>query len=269
MTDPLAAAQSMTRLSTAASARLRGVAVNHASAVSAGPGQWRLQMALEAWRIDDGPVCLQRLMLHQPVDDAAFERQRDALAPYRVLDLRVRLLEDSAPGTPQALLEQVVGFDDADAELHAHAETLQQPVTHEDPQLGVFTLDRRVGWFSARTAWRGREVELQLEADQPDEVAAALQAAHALWADDAAWEQRVRAYAVDQLLPLKNAHWLESGETPLGPDAFAARMTLRSIGLTPEGGFDFWHDDGELFRGHAIRIGGTLAAGPNAADIPG
>ena len=269
MTDPLAAAQSMTRLSTAAPARLRGVAVNDASATSAGPGQWRLQLALEAWRSEDGPVRLQRLMLHQPVDDAAFERQRDALTPYRVLDLRVRLLEDSIPGTPQALLEQVVGFDDADAELRAHAEALQQPVTHEDPQLGVFTLDRRVGWFCAHTAWRGREIELQLEADQPDEVAAALQAAHALWADDAAWEQRVRAYAVEQLLPLKNEYWLDEDEAPLTPEAFTARMTLRSIGLTPEGGFDFWHDDGDLFGGHAIRISGSLATGPSEADIPG
>ena len=269
MTGPPTAAQSMTQLSTATPIRLRGVAVNDASATSAGPGQWRLQLALEAWRSDDGPVRLQRLMLHQPVDDAAFERQRDALIPYRVLDLRVRLLEDSTPGTPHALLEEVVGFDDADAELRAHAEALQQPVTHEDPQLGVFTLDRRVGWFCAHTAWRGREIELQLEADQPDEVAAALQAAHALWADAAAWEQRIRAYAVEQLLPLKNEYWLDEDEAPLTPEAFTARMTLRSIGLTPQGGFDFWHDDGDLFGGHAIRISGSLAAGPSDADIPG
>jgi hypothetical protein len=46
-------------------------------------------------------------------------------------------------------------------------------------------------------------------------------------------------------------------------------MTPSSITLTPDGGFEFWHDDGDLFWGHAIRIGGTLAAGPDSADIPG
>jgi len=269
MTDQPTPAQLLTQLSTAPLTRLRGVAVNGASATREGPGQWLLLLALDAWRSGDGPVSLQRLVVRQPVDDVAFERLRDALTPHRVLDLRARLVEDSVFGTPQALLEQVVGVDDSDAELQAQAERLQQPVTHDDPQLGVFTLDRRVGWFCARTAWNGREIELNLEADQPDQLAAALQVAHALWADGATWERRIRAHAVEQLLPLKNEHWLDEDEAPLAPEAFAARMTLRSIGLTPDGGFDFWHDDGDLFRGHSIRIGGTLAAGPSSADIPG
>ena len=59
------------------------------------------------------------------------------------------------------------------------------------------------------------------------------------------------------------------GEEKLDKKRFLQAYKLESIWISKEGYFQFWHDDGEIFGGHAILIEGTLADGPNFADIPG
>jgi hypothetical protein len=46
-------------------------------------------------------------------------------------------------------------------------------------------------------------------------------------------------------------------------------MRLKSVTVYPDGSFDFWHDDGDLFWGHSIQVSGDLLDGPTHADIPG
>jgi hypothetical protein len=46
-------------------------------------------------------------------------------------------------------------------------------------------------------------------------------------------------------------------------------MTWAAVTAHPDGSFEFWHDDGDLFYGHSIYIRGSLSGGPNRADIPG
>ena len=115
--------------------------------------------------------------------------------------------------------------------------------------------------------WAGCSVSLNLSgsADAQD----ALKTAHALWQNQAEWNRRVRDFAVEQLLTLKNDTWLDEGEPELTPDDFEDRMTLESITVNADGSFDFWHNDGDLFWGHSIQISGSLAEGPTHADIPG
>ena len=45
-------------------------------------------------------------------------------------------------------------------------------------------------------------------------------------------------------------------------------MKLQSIVFYPDGDFNFWYDDGDLFWGHSIAISGNLE-GLKDADIPG
>jgi hypothetical protein len=46
-------------------------------------------------------------------------------------------------------------------------------------------------------------------------------------------------------------------------------MTLQSVSTYADDSFGFWHDDGDLFWGHAIQVTGSLKEGPKDADIPG
>jgi hypothetical protein len=137
----------------------------------------------------------------------------------------------------------------------------------EDPQLGIFTLDRQVDWFTGQVDWAGQSIALNLS--ESAEAQAALKTAHALWQNQSEWHRRIQDFAVAQLLPLKNDSWLDEDDAELTAEEFQARMTLESITVKADGSFDFWHDDGDLFWGHSIQISGSLAEGPTDADIPG
>ena len=146
---------------------------------------------------------------------------------------------------------------------------LQEPVTPEDIVFGTLTLDRRLDWYTANALWNGTSIKVRFSPGISDGLEAALQTGHALWQAQSAWDQRVRDFAVAKLLPLKNDVWLDEDEAELSADDFRSRMTLQAITAHADGSFEFWHHDGDLFDGHAIYIRGSLAGGPNRADIPG
>jgi hypothetical protein len=50
---------------------------------------------------------------------------------------------------------------------------------------------------------------------------------------------------------------------------FKKRMALDSITVVPDGSFEFWHNDGDLFWGHLIQIRGNVTEGPTDASIAG
>lgn len=236
---------------------------------SRGDELWTLTFTLEAWRIAGGEVQTRPLTIRRKVTDEELDRFRTLMRPYSVIRIKAHVVVDSAFGGHQALLETFIGTDTSDAELVDQADQLQKPVILEDSILGTFTLDRRIDWFTGTVVWDDTTVSLNLSAREPAEVQKALATAHSLWESPNLWNRRIREYAVQELLPLKNESWLDEDEDELTADQFKDRMTLESITVQPDGSFDFWHDDGDLFYGHSIQISGSLSEGPTAADIPG
>jgi hypothetical protein len=209
------------------------------------------------------------LMIRRKVTQSDLASFRRLVAPYWVIRIRARVMEGSAFGGPEALLDDFVGRDDSDQELNDYAKQLQKPVTLADSVLGTFTLDRRVNWFTGCMVWNSKPVTVQLCAETPAKVQAALKTAHSLWEAQAIWDQRVRDYAAQALLQLKNESWLGEDEAEVSADQFKQRMMLESVTVHPEGDFEFWHRDGGLFWGHFIQVTGCLSEGPTGADIPG
>jgi hypothetical protein len=72
-----------------------------------------------------------------------------------------------------------------------------------------------------------------------------------------------------ELLSLKNEAWREEGESPLAAADFIKRMKLESISVLTNGDIEFWHDDGDLFWGHAIEVSGNLKKGLTRAVLQG
>lgn len=236
---------------------------------SRGDTLWTLLFRFASWRARGGPLRTEELIVRRKVRKKEIERYRKLLKRNVVTRVRARVVESSASGRPQALLVRVVGQDNSDAELNAEVKRLQRPVRIKDKQFGTFTLDRRLDWYEGRAAWNGRKVGLSLSARKPADVERALEVARALWRAQKSWRAKVLAYAVRQLLPLKNDNWLGDDERPLTAKQFQARMKLESITVSPNGSFEFWHEDGGLFWGHSIQISGSLAKGLTHADIPG
>ena len=83
------------------------------------------------------------------------------------------------------------------------------------------------------------------------------------------WASKVNDYAAGQLLELKNDNWLDEDESAISREDFLGRMQLNSITVHPEGEFEFWHDDGDLFWGHSILVSGSFTDGITHADIAG
>jgi hypothetical protein len=236
---------------------------------SHGEELWTLKATFEAWRIHGAPLQTRPLAIRRKVTSAELSRFQELLPSYAVVRIHARVVNDSPFGGPEGLLERVLGIDDSDAELNYFTRKLQEPVTLEDPSFGMFTLDRRINWFTGNAIWNGIPVGLTLSAKEPTDVEAALKTARELWKTQEVWDERVRDYAVLRLLPLKNDTWLDEDEDEVLPDQFKERMKLQTITVHPDGRFEFWHDDGDLFWGHTIHISGSLAKGLTGADTPG
>jgi hypothetical protein len=231
--------------------------------------QWTLSFTFHCWKIPPGPLKAHPLTVSVTASRQLFDSLWERVEPYSVVRIRARVVEESVIGTPEAQLLEFLGPDTSDSELNQVAIDLQKPVILGDHQFGDITLNRRVDCYTAETEWNGQTVALNLELDDAGKLDGALQVARTLWKDQENWARRIEAYAVQELLPLKNESWLDENESELTADLFRSRMTLESITVSPDGSFDFWHNDGDLFWGHAIQIIGSLTDGPTDADIPG
>jgi hypothetical protein len=235
---------------------------------SQGEDFWTLVIGLDRWRVRGQQVRAESLTLRQRGSEGALDRLRKTTKPYSVLRMRAGIVETNEFGSPQGELLEIIGPDD-DAELHARAAELRAPAVHHDPQFGALTLDRSVDWYSGETRWNEETIEVNFEATSPEELKSGIDVARALWTEQASWNDRVRAFAVERLLDLKNGNWVDEEEGPISSETFLSRMKLRSITIRPNGAFEFWHDDGDLFFGHSIMVSGSLADGLQDVDIPG
>lgn len=137
----------------------------------------------------------------------------------------------------------------------------------DDPRFHRFRYDAQLDWFEADVEWLGQTVTLTLTVSGQDHQPA-LDTAHRLFDDAEAWRDRVEAAIVATLLPLKNENWLDAGEVALTPDAFLARLRLKSITASDQSA-TFWYDDGGMFGGHSVETWVDLETNEMFAQISG
>jgi hypothetical protein len=239
------------------------------SAARSGGQPWEIKVTLLPWRVVGGPLEDVPLAISRYVEPDEIDRFRAAAPACSAVRLTAHLSSTPIDGSWRAELEQTLGLEEDDRELLCAAAKLREPVSFEHPAFGAFSLDRALARFSTACTWLNRDIELILEAENEEEAVSASRTAEALWSDQAEWGRRVSEFAVLQLLATKNDFWLEEGEEDLTPVRFANAMILNSIVVDAEGGFEFWHDDRDLFWGHFIQVSGNLKEGPQYADIPG
>jgi hypothetical protein len=231
-------------------------------------GPWTLQFSLAAWRIADGDLHKDALDVSRTATKEELRQLMASITAYGVVQIRARVAVDEPPGKSEALLEEFLGPIERDVELKQFADQLQKPVTYEDPVFGVLTLNRRIGFYSAKVDWNGRRVSLNVSATKGNLVAG-LKTAHELWKNQEEWDQRIKEFAVLKLLPVKNNSWTNEQYAPVSAEQFRERMRLQGITVYSNDSFEFWHDDGDMFAGHLIEVSASLAGGPQRADLAG
>ena len=219
--------------------------------------------SFSAWRYPGQPIVNKDLTILRPVaPDADWFSEYPKLSIHRI---RVMVSKDES----RAIFAGKAKSKAATEGLTDIAEILAKPVVLTTERFGDLTLDRSIDWFEGEVEWNGESIRINFHTDETQDISTGLKVAERLWDEQQYWKQKVDDYAVQELLPLKNDNWLEDSESPLTPDQFKSRMTLQSISILPDGEFEFWHDDGDLFWGHSIQISGSLDEGLTQADIPG
>lgn len=226
--------------------------------------KWNLVFNLAAWR-NDGSLRTEKLRCEMPVSKSALAEFMKLIRPYSIIEARV----DHMTPKGVALLEAVHVFAGEDGELVNVRDELLTPVRIGTAHFGALELDRRFGEYVGQIEWCGTNVTLNLSCSDHTAPDAVLAVAAALFSARDDWNTRVKEFAADRLLPLKNDNWLQEDESDLSREDFISRMTLKEISADEGGSFTFWHDDGDLFWGHTIAISGNIAEGLKDADIPG
>lgn len=235
-----------------------------------GQGGWETEgamihsLTLAAWKLSEGEVVEKRMNLLRPVRSLT-KAEYDRFPAYKLVRLKVLCTTDRF----RAIVEKSLPYPKPDKALAALAQRLSKPVVHQSDQFGELVLNKRIGWFETRAQWNGMSVDVSLTPDSTGSLDTALRTAKRLWSAQKSWKRKVDQYAVQDLLPVKNNSWLNDDERKLTPKQFVTRMRLESISIDDEGGFDFWHHDGDLFYGHSIQVSGSLDEGLTRADIPG
>lgn len=234
-----------------------------------GQGGWETKtnyhvhcFSFAAWRRTGQPLVTTTLTLLRPV--APKSDWFSAYPEGSIHKVRVLLSVDET----RAILSESLKANARDAELKSVAKELQKPVVIETERFGPLTLDRRIDWFQGETTWNGIPIRIRFEAGNNLALTPLLKTAECLFADSLRWGKAVNDFAVKEKLDLAN-DWNEEDPTPITAEDFLNRMSLRSISIGPDGEFDFWHDDGDLFWGHSIQISGSLTKGVTRSDIPG
>ena len=221
---------------------------------------WTASIGLTAWMEEDSPdIHRGEFVLSTVGDEQLLEVLRRRTRPDFIIKFRGRVSED---GKRLLLLDlPEPGFD---PDLKAILEEQKKPVTFWEEGLGTFTLNRQVDWFETEVDWLGGQISLVFDAGE--DRAEVLQRAKTLLSGAADWDERIRAYAADDLLVSAN-DWAEDEE--ITREQFIQRMELESIEIRADGSFEFWFADGDMFYGHSIHVSGDMEHGPDDAAMEG
>jgi hypothetical protein len=229
---------------------------------------WRLNLRVCPWRDNGGPLQATELRIAKTFSHDELRRIMDSVKAYDVLEILVEPIIDQSGAIPTAQMIRLAGVA-RDVDLERAAQELKKPVYYVDPQFGRLELDRGLNWLSCEPTWSDASVRLYASMDEAESEDAVLSTARTLWGNAVAWDARIRAFAADRLLELKNESWLEEGEVELTSAEFILRMAIESVTVYPEGQFEFTLDDGGLFWGHSINVTGNLQDGLTDAGISG
>ena len=164
-------------------------------------------------------------------------------------------------------------------------------ITFTDPQFGVFAFIKDLCWFEGIISIQGKEISVTLETKE------SVKALHHIYPDIENLIEKASRYAAETLLDGSNVYgydawaneiidehdlphmtegefnvWLNQNlpdkkYIPLKTDDFIKHIRLLSIHLSECGAYSLVYDDGDLFWGHQISVGGDMKSGFTNADI--
>lgn len=199
------------------------------------------------------------------------------------LKVRKRKQKKQSAQNLDFLLVEVVERDIIHSDLNKILEEYEKPILIEDELCGVFSLERSYEWFAGTIDWLGNECLAMLECDKKDieegkETAeGALHILHIIYKDLKEWDEKFRKFAAERLTELAN-DWLmdsedfdedDENENLITEEAFAKRIWISEITISPDGDYEVYYNDDDMFWGHVIIVSGNTETGIEDAVIAG
>ncbi len=181
------------------------------------------------------------------------------------------------------LLVEVVERDMTHSDLNKILEEYETPMRIEDELCGSFSLERKYGWFSGTIDWLGHECLAMLtyeeDTEEGEETAEyALSVLHIIYKDLKEWDERFRKFAAEQLTELANDWQMDeeefdgeedTDENLITEETFAKRIWIGEIIIFPNGDYEVYYNDDDMFWGHVIIVSGNIETEIEDAQIAG
>lgn len=167
-------------------------------------------------------------------------------------------------------LLEVLERDCCEDRLEAILKEFQRPVTIQPIGCEELLLDKNLWLFSGKGNWTGEICGVHLEADEAGSESA--KEAEAIWQklleDSEKWDEQARRFAAENLIDSAN-DWRLEDEEEITEEEFAKRLTISEIAITPDGEFEFYYDDDNMFAGHVVIVSGNVEEGMEEATFAG
>lgn len=131
-------------------------------------------------------------------------------------------------------------------------------------------LDKSLGIFSGEGNWNHEECYIHLDTDGEGIETAdeALITLDELLKNCQTWDQKAREYAANELTELAN-DWAEEDDSEITNEDFIKRLEISEVCASPDGDFELFYNDDDMFFGHVIIVSGNIEDGFDSANIAG
>ena len=131
-------------------------------------------------------------------------------------------------------------------------------------------LDKSLCLFSGKGMWNKAECYIHIDSDGDGKETAnnALKTYYELMRYCEEWDQKAREFAAKELTDLAN-DWAEEDGIEITNEDFMKRLEISEVCVSPDGDFELFYNDDDMFYGHVIIVSGNIEVGLDSADIAG
>ncbi|MDO4294904.1 MAG: DUF2262 domain-containing protein [bacterium] len=223
------------------------------------------QTYLQVWKKVGGEICQDAICIQRKADERLLRFLKRSATGGSIVccSLRQSLTEPRVfylEGNPRRV---------EDEEIQRIQEEMQKPVEYQAEGLGLFYLNPSEEWFETNMDWKGVSLEIVLDNGEKETLDWQASQAKRILENLEQWEEAARQIAVDELLEIKNAEYLETdeGEEAMDRKNFLKTIKLECLQIFQDGLVGIWFSDEDMFHGQQILVSGNVEQGLLEAEL--
>lgn len=224
---------------------------------------WTFRFNLACWYVDSDDIKENQLTLVKKVENDELKVLMDNVK--KECTIRITFNGDLSTGTVE--LDEIESVDFVDDNLATQLDEIRREVTYEDDELGTFILDKWVDNYCGEINWCGKKASLSLNTNDETELIEILNLYKQNIKDKENMDAKLREYASQELIELKNDYWLDDEEEEMSKETFSRLISLETLSIYPDKSYTFWFEDGDIFWGHSVVVKGDFENGFERAEM--